>query len=200
MSVTASPGRRSIVSMTTKITPSSTGTARRRRRVTNVSNQQAWGAPTWPPIPPAFGAPRGTRGAPLLVEPGLPERQVVLDRVDGEALHAGAADDDLLGRVDRNPHHLFGEDVLHLAVEFLALGLVEAPARLLDERVDAGVAVPRRVPARRWHLLAVKERVERVVRVGVGGHPAEREHVVVERVGAHLLKHGGPIEHLHLGL
>ena len=24
------------------------------------------GAPTWPPHPPTFGAPRGTRGAPLL--------------------------------------------------------------------------------------------------------------------------------------
>ncbi len=23
-----------------------------------------WGAPTWPPIPPTLGAPRGTRGAP----------------------------------------------------------------------------------------------------------------------------------------
>src|SRR5687767_13391917 len=104
MRVTASPGSRSTVSMTTKTTPSSTGTARRRRRATNVSI-------------------RRLRPVPLPVEPGLPEGQVVLDRVDGEALHAGARGDDLLGRVHGDPHHLPGEDVLHLAVELLALGL-----------------------------------------------------------------------------
>src|SRR5262245_38620147 len=117
MRVTASPGRRSIVNMTTKTTPSKTGTARRRRRRTKVNIRR----------------PRRVR---LLVEPGLPEGQVVLDGVNGEPLHSGAGDDDLLGRVHRDPHHLLGQDVLHLAVEFLALGLVEAAARLLHEGVD----------------------------------------------------------------
>src|SRR5438552_9998927 len=167
MRVTASPGSRSIVSMTTNTTPSSTGTARRRRRAAKLSI-------------------RRLRRARLLVDPGLPEAQVVLDRVDAEALDGGARDDDLLGRVDRDPHHLLGEDVLHLAIELLALGLVEAPARLLDEGVHLGVRVTRRVPPRRRDLLAVKERVERVVGVGVGGHPAQREEVVVERVPANL--------------
>src|SRR5437016_2143475 len=157
MSVTASPGSRTIVSITTNTTPSRTGTASRRRRTTNVSMRRR--------------LPR----ARLLLDPGLPEGQVVLDGVDLEALHAGAGDHDLLGRVDGNPHHLLGEDVLHLAVELLALGLVEAPARLLDEGVHLGVRVTRRVPPRRRDLLAVKERVERVVGVGVGGHPAQRE-------------------------
>src|SRR5258705_13640786 len=152
MRVTASPGRRSIVSMTTNTTPSSPGTARRRRRTTKVTIRR-------------LPRPR------LLVQPGLPEGQVVLDGVDGEALHADAGDDDLLGRVDRDPHHLPGEDVLHLAVELLALGLVQAPARLLDEGVHPGVRVARRVPAGRGHALGMEERVERVVRVGVRGHP-----------------------------
>src|SRR5262245_7000992 len=97
MSVTASPGKRSTVNMTTNTTPSSTGTARRRRRSTKVSIRRL--------------------RARLLVEPGLPEGQVVLDGVDGEALDVGARDDDLLGRVHRDPHHLLGQDVLHLAVE-----------------------------------------------------------------------------------
>src|SRR5216110_89428 len=127
MRVTASPGSRSIVSMTTKTTPSSTGTARRRRRTTNVSI-------------------RRLRQPRLPVEPGLPEGQVVLDRVDAEALHAGARDNDLLGRVDGNPHRVPGEDVLHLAVEPFALRLVETAARLLDEAVHPGIRVPRRVP------------------------------------------------------
>ena len=46
----------------------------------------------------------------------------------------------------------------------------------------------------------MEERVERVVRVGVGRHPAEREHVVIESGGADLLEHGGPLEDLHLRL
>src|SRR5262245_36694784 len=129
--------------MTTKTTPSGTGTARRRRRTTNVSI-------------------RRLRQARLPVEPGLPEGQVVLDRVDVEALHASARDNDLLGRVHGNPHHLLGEDVLHLSVESFALRLVEAPARLLEEGVHLGVRVARHVPPRRWDLLAVEERVERV--------------------------------------
>src|SRR5205823_7051680 len=182
ISVTASPGSRSIVSMTTNTTPSRTGTANRRRRTTNVSIRRA---------------PHVTSS---LLDPGLPERQVVLDGVDLEALHAGPRGDDLLRRVDRDPHHLLGDDVLHLGVELLALGLVQAAARLLDERIDPRVRVARRIPARRRHLLAVEQRVERVVRVGVGGHPAQREHVVVERVGAHLLEYRRPLEHLHAGL
>src|SRR5215510_5943989 len=120
MRVTASPGKRSIVNMTTKTTPSRTGTARRRRRSTKVSI-------------------RRLRRARLLVEPGLPEGQIVLDGVDGEALDAGARDDDLLRRVHRDPHHLLGQDVLHLAVELLALRLVVAAARLLDQRVHLGI-------------------------------------------------------------
>src|SRR6185369_3523611 len=114
------PGSRSTVSMTTNTTPSSTGTARRRRRTMKVSIRR---------LPDAR----------LLVEPGLPEGEVVLYGVDVEALHVGACDDDLLRGVHGNPHHLLGEDVLHLAVELLALGLVEAAPRLLDERVDARV-------------------------------------------------------------
>src|ERR1700682_3125107 len=98
MRVTASPGSRSTVSMTTKTTPSSTGTARRKRRTTNVSI-------------------RRLQQGRLPVGPGLPEGQVVLDRVDAEALHAGARGNDLLGRVHGNPPHLPGEDVLHPAVE-----------------------------------------------------------------------------------
>ena len=46
-------------------------------------------------------------------------------------LTLGPGDDDLLGVVDRDPHHLLGEDVLDLAVELLALRLVQAAARLL---------------------------------------------------------------------
>src|SRR5205814_6367083 len=105
MSVTASPGSRSIVSITTKTTPSSTGTASRRRRTTNVSIRRNSRVP-----PPG-------RGARLLLEPGLPERQVVLDGVDLEALDRRARRDDFLRRVDRDPHHLLGDDVLHFAVE-----------------------------------------------------------------------------------
>src|SRR5262249_26533295 len=92
----------------------------------------------------------------LLLEPGLPERQVVLDGVDVETLHAGARDDDLLRRVDRDPHHFLADDVLHLAVELLALGLVEAAPRLLDQRVHPWIDVARRVPARGRRLLAVE--------------------------------------------
>src|SRR5262245_51247485 len=134
MRVTASPGSRSMVSMTTTTTPSNTGRARRRRRSTKVSI-------------------RGPRPARLSLDRGLPEGQVVLDGVDGEALHVGAGDDDLLRRVHGDPHHLPGQDVLHLAVEFLAFGLVETAARLLDQGVDPWVDVARRVPARRRHLL-----------------------------------------------
>src|SRR5438874_906704 len=181
ISVTASPGSRSTVSMTTKTTPSSTGTARRRRRSVNVSIRRL---------------PR----APLLVEPGLPEGQVVLDGVDAEALHRGARDDDLLGRVHRDPHHLFREDVLRLSVELLALGLVLAPARLLDERVEPRILVPRRVPPRRRHLLRMEEREERVVGIRARRHPAQREQMVVERVAAELREHRAPLEELRLGL
>src|SRR6266496_108712 len=131
-----------MVSMTTKTTPSRTGSASRMRRVTNVS------------IPPP---PR------LLVEPGLPEAQVVLDRVHDEALDARARHHDLLGVVDRDPHRLAPDAVLDLGVEAVALALVHAPARLLHELVDARVRVARGVPARGRHLLAVKEGVERIV-------------------------------------
>src|ERR1700752_4286361 len=135
---TGSPGRRSMVSITTNTTPSSTGTARRRRRRMNVSI-------------------RRLRRSRLLVDPGLRQRQVVLDGMDLESLDVGPRDDDLLRRVDRDPHHLLDEDVLHLAIELLALRLVEAPAGLLDQRVDLRVDVARGVPARGRHLLAVEE-------------------------------------------
>src|SRR3990172_1452019 len=177
ISATASPGISSTVSMTTKTTPSSTGTASIRRRRRNVSIASG-----------------------LLVEPDLPQPEVVLHRMDGEALHRGLGGHDLLGGVHRDPHHLLGQDVLHLEIELLALRLVQAAARLLHERVHPGVHVARRVPARGRRLLAVEERVEGVVRVGVRGHPAQREHVMVERVAAHLLEHRRPLEHLHLGL
>src|SRR5882724_11003768 len=88
-----------------------------------------WGAMSGPPM--------------LLVEPGLPERQVVLDGVDVEAFHVRARGNDLLRRVDGDPHHLAREDVLHLAVELLALRLVQASPRLLDEGVDPRVGVAR---------------------------------------------------------
>src|SRR5262245_24865898 len=166
--------------MTTKTTPSSTGTASRRRRVTNVSICGDGGPRNGPPYHSSEGgyAPLGlprprVRSAPgnpwrssiagppmLFIEPGLPEGQVVLDGVHGEALHARARDDDLLRRVHRDPHHLLGQDVLHLAVELLAFRLVEAAARLLDQRVHAGIGVARRVPPGRRHLLAVEERVQ----------------------------------------
>src|SRR5262249_9330400 len=138
--------------MTTKTTPRRTGTASTRRRATKVSIRQNGGPRDGPPYPPAFGAPRETRGTPLCrgppslsIQPGLPERQVVLDGMDGESLHARASDDDLLRRVDRDPHHFLGEDVLHLAVELLPLGLVEAATSLLDHRVHARIRVARRV-------------------------------------------------------
>src|SRR5713226_6810961 len=134
MRATASPGISSTVSMTTKTTPSSTGTASSRRRATNVST--------------AAGA--------LLVEPDLPEPEVVLHRVHREALHAGPGHHDLLRVVHRDPHHLPGEDVLDLAVELLALGLVEAPPRLLHERVHPRVGIARGVPAGGRDLLAVE--------------------------------------------
>src|SRR4029453_16197382 len=120
--VTASPGKRSTVSMTTNTTPSSTGTARRRRRTRNVN------------------IPR-LRRASLLVDPGLREGQVVLDRVDVETLHGGTRGDDLLRRVDRDPHHLLADDVLHLAVELLPLGLVQAAPGLLHEGIHSRVRV-----------------------------------------------------------
>src|SRR5262245_66210183 len=88
--------------MTTNTTPSSTGSASSRRRATNVST-----------------------AATLLVDPHLSEPEVVLDGVDGEALDVGPGHHDLLGVVDRDTHHLPGQDVMGLAVEIIALGLVE---------------------------------------------------------------------------
>src|SRR5690242_4704769 len=104
--------------MTTKTTPSSTGLASSRRRTTKVS------------IAPTGGA--GDDRA-LLVDPGLPEAQVVLDGMHGESLDRGAGDDDLLRVVDGDPHHVLGEDVLDLGIELLALRLIQALARLLHE-------------------------------------------------------------------
>src|SRR5262245_54579216 len=106
--------------MTTKITPSRTGTASSSRRTTNVSIARR----------AARRLHRAPAGPALLVEPGLPEPQVVLDGVHGEPLDGGARDHDLLRVVDGNPHHVLGQDVLDLGVELLALGLVQALARL----------------------------------------------------------------------
>src|SRR5262245_30430859 len=103
--------------MTTNTTLSSTGTARRRRRTTKVSI-------------------RRRLASRLFLHRGLPEGQVVLDGVNREAFHGGAGDDDLLRRVHGDLHYFPGQDVLHLAVELLAFGLVEAAARLFDQGVD----------------------------------------------------------------
>src|ERR1700730_8402229 len=175
MRATASPGISSTVSMTTKTTPSSTGTARSSRRATKVSTTTA-------PV--------------LLVEPDLPQPEVVFDRVHREALDPGPRHHDLLGVVDRDPHHLAGQDVLRFTILLLALGLVQVAPRQLDQRVDLRVRVARGVPAGGRDLLAVEERVHRVVGVRVRGHPAEREHVVLESGGAELGEHGGPFEEL----
>src|SRR5262249_53154484 len=150
ISWTASPGISWTVSITTNTTPSRTGTASSNRLMTNVSTTCV--------------------ERRLFVEPGLPEPEVVLDRMHAEALHGRARRDDLLRRVDGDPHHLLGEDVLHLPVELLALRLIQAPPRLLDERVDLRVHVARRVPSGRRRLLRVEQRVERVVRVRVRRH------------------------------
>ena len=74
ISVTASPGSKSIVSMTTNTTPSSTGTANNRRRTTNVSIREDRGAPRVSRGAPTAG--RGVRGgvAPLLERYGGPFR------------------------------------------------------------------------------------------------------------------------------
>src|SRR2546422_5130313 len=68
ISVTASPGSKSIVNMTTNTTPSRTGTASRRRRTTNVSIRRYRGAPRVSRGPPNAGgdrgAPRVSRGPP----------------------------------------------------------------------------------------------------------------------------------------
>src|SRR5215813_117123 len=131
MSVTASPGISSIVSMTAKITPSSTGMASRRRRSANVSMASRCGGRE-----AAAAASRRHRrshslACRLLVDPGLPEAQVVFHGMHGEPLHRGAGHHDLLGVVDGHPHHLLHEDVLDLAVELLALRLVQTPPCLL---------------------------------------------------------------------
>src|SRR5207247_2610401 len=62
ISVTASPGSRSIVSMTTKTTPSRTGTASRRRRTTNVSIRRNRGAPRVARGAPNAGGIKGAHG------------------------------------------------------------------------------------------------------------------------------------------
>src|ERR1700687_3570514 len=144
MRATASPGMSSTVSITTNTTPSKTGTANSRRRAMKVSTSAA----RRPSRPRHYCQP-------LLVEPDLSEPEVVLDRMHRETLYARAGDDDLLGIVHGDPHHLPGEDVLRLGVELLALGLVHAPARLLDQGIHLGVGVARGVPARRRHLLGV---------------------------------------------
>src|SRR4029079_9739390 len=108
MRATASPGIRSTVSMTTNTTPSSTGTASSSRRATKVSTA----------VPPV-----------LLVEPGLSQPEVVLDGVDGEALDPRPRHHDLLGVVDRDPHHLAGQDAMRLTALILALAPPAAETR-----------------------------------------------------------------------
>src|SRR5207245_1320303 len=168
---TASPGTSSRVSMTMKTTPSRTGTASSSRRSANVSD----------PATPSRGegsTPPGGRRSP----------------------YGGARGDDLHGVVDRDPDHLLRQEVLSLAVETLALALVQAAPRLLDERVDARVRVARGVPAAGRELPRMEERVEGGVRVGAARHPAEREEVEGERVAAELREGRGPLAPLHLRL
>src|SRR5262245_27379153 len=150
MRATGSPGIRSMVSMTTKITPSSTGMVSTRRRTMKISMGQAGaGGRRRGDRPTPEGraarrrpAPSGASPAPpraaresLLVDPGLPEAEVVLDRVDDVALDVGPGDHDLLGVVDRDPERLLREDVLYLAVDLLPLRLVQAPPARLQQLV-----------------------------------------------------------------
>src|SRR5262245_7523808 len=193
INATGSPGMRSSVSMTTKITPSSTGMVSSSRRTTKISIAQTgagtatgrgWrrrgpgtpGAPVGPlrhrAATPGVAAggervtePRRVRGESatgpaargragtrrLLVEPGLPEAEVVFDRVDDETLDAGFRKDDLLGVVDRKPARILRQDFLNLRVHLLPLRLVQAPPCPFQKLVHARIGEVGPVPARRLH-------------------------------------------------